>query len=69
MIEAALKGGLDVVILVKRQLNPLSGEGFGGKSAVEQRESKMFKAMKRTKSCNKRKNLKGFQTEWRLKSE
>lgn len=31
MVEAALEGGLDVVILVKRQLNPLPGEGFGGR--------------------------------------
>lgn len=29
VVEAALEGGLDVVILVKRQLNPLPGEGFG----------------------------------------
>lgn len=31
VVKAALKGGLNVVILVKRQLNPLPGEGFGGR--------------------------------------
>lgn len=35
VIEAALKGRLDVIILVKRQLNPLPWEGF---VEVEQRE-------------------------------
>lgn len=69
VIEAALKGGLDVVILVKRQLNPLPGEGLVD---VEHRERKQsFKAMKRTNSCSgsKRNNLEGFQTASRLKSE
>lgn len=56
VIEAALKGGLDVVILVKRQLNPLSGEGFGGKSAVEQRESKRLKPWKGQNHVTKEKS-------------
>lgn len=41
VIEAALKGGLDVVILVEGQLNPLPGEGFG--VGGTERENKSFK--------------------------
>lgn len=50
MIEAALKGGLDVVILVKRQLDPLSGEGFGGKAGEKQAERTKVERREKNKS-------------------
>lgn len=42
VIEAALEGGLDVVVLVKGQLDPLPGEGLGG----PERENSSLKAGK-----------------------
>lgn len=40
MIEAALEWWLDVVILIKSQLNPLSRERFGEQVSGERKETK-----------------------------
>lgn len=40
VVEAALEWWLDVVILIKRQLNPLSRKSFGGQESGERKETK-----------------------------
>lgn len=61
VVEAALEWGLDVVILIEGQLNPLPGESFGEQQGrvegKKQRERKYEKNKIRPSLCRIKKDL------------
>lgn len=57
VVKAALEGGLDVVVLVKGQLNPLPGEGFGGGGMKDIKDSLKTRKEQTLVFSKKKKNL------------